>query len=67
MIDNAAFDAISRLQPEIETRGLEIFERMAGEWPGVFKNVTGRLMDWSMRNESVKVQLFRFVDVLRAK
>lgn len=59
-------DVIGALQPEIEARGLEIFERMAGEKPGVFKNVTGRLMDWSMRNENLKVQLFRFVDVLPA-
>jgi RHH-type proline utilization regulon transcriptional repressor/proline dehydrogenase/delta 1-pyrroline-5-carboxylate dehydrogenase len=54
------------LQPEIEARGQEIFARMEGETPGVFspRNLTGRLMDWSMRNESLKVQLFRFVDVL---
>ncbi len=52
------------LQREIEARGMEIFARMRGEKPGVFKNVTGRLMDWSMRNEALKVQLFRFVDVL---
>src|SRR4051812_41618457 len=54
------------LQPEIEARGREVFARMEGETPGVFspRNVTGRLMDWSMRNESLKVQLFRFVDVL---
>jgi RHH-type proline utilization regulon transcriptional repressor/proline dehydrogenase/delta 1-pyrroline-5-carboxylate dehydrogenase len=52
------------LQKEIEARGLEIFARMKTQKPGVFKNVTGRLMDWSMRNEGLKVQLFRFVDVL---
>lgn len=59
-------DAPSSLQREIEARGLEIFARMKGETPGVFsqKNVAGRLMDWSMRNEALKVQLFRFVDVL---
>src|SRR5258708_15491467 len=56
----------SSLQTGIEARGLEIFTRMAGEKPRVFTpgNVTGRLMDWSMRNESLKLQLFRFVDVL---
>src|ERR1700756_1495112 len=56
------------LQQEIEARGLEIFNLMRGENPGVFnpRNVTGRLMDWSMRNEALKVQLFRFVDVLPA-
>ena len=54
------------LQREIEARGQEIFARMKGETPGLFsqKNLAGRLMDWSMRNEALKVQLFRFVDVL---
>jgi RHH-type proline utilization regulon transcriptional repressor/proline dehydrogenase/delta 1-pyrroline-5-carboxylate dehydrogenase len=54
------------LQREIEARGLEIFSRMKGETAGLFsqKNIAGRLMDWSMRNEVLKVQLFRFVDVL---
>lgn len=54
------------LQQEIEKKGLEIFALMRGENPGVFspKNITGRLMDWSMRNETLKVQMFRFVDVL---
>ncbi|MDB6019367.1 MAG: rocA1 [Pedosphaera sp.] len=56
----------SSLQPEIEAQGLEIFARMEGESTGVFtpRTFTGRLMDWSMRNEALKVQLFRFVDVL---
>ncbi|HZV35071.1 MAG TPA: hypothetical protein VFB72_10905, partial [Verrucomicrobiae bacterium] len=54
------------LQTEIEERGLQIFSLMQGEKSGVFspRNVTGWLMDWAMRNESLKVQLFRFVDVL---
>lgn len=54
------------LQAEIEERGLQVFALMQGEKSGVFspRNVTGRLMDWAMRNESLKVQLFRFVDVL---
>jgi RHH-type proline utilization regulon transcriptional repressor/proline dehydrogenase/delta 1-pyrroline-5-carboxylate dehydrogenase len=56
----------SLLQPEIEARGREIFSLMQGENPGVFnpRNITGRMMDWAMRNETLKVQLFRFVDVL---
>lgn len=52
------------LQRQIETRGLEIFARMKNHESGAFQHVTGRLMDWSMRNETLKVQLFRFVDVL---
>ena len=57
-------DAPHSLQPEIEALGLEIFARMKGEKPGVFRSITGRLMGWSMRNEALKTQLFRFVDVL---
>src|SRR6185503_19223758 len=54
------------LQPEIEAAGLKIFEAIRGETPRAFsrRNLTGRLLDWSMRNEALKVQLFRFVDVL---
>jgi len=52
------------LQRNIEARGMEIFARMKGQKPGVFNNITGRMMDWSMHNEALKVQLFRFVDVL---
>lgn len=52
------------LQAEIEACGLEIFARMLNQKAGVFENLTGRLMDWSMQNEALKVQLFRFVDVL---
>jgi RHH-type transcriptional regulator, proline utilization regulon repressor / proline dehydrogenase / delta 1-pyrroline-5-carboxylate dehydrogenase len=57
-------NATHSLQQEIEAKGLEIFTRMKGEKPGVFKNITGRLMDWSMRDEVLKTQMFRFVDVL---
>jgi len=57
-------DAPHSLQQEIEALGLEIFARMQGEKPGVFRSITGRLMGWSMRNEALKTQLFRFVDVL---
>ena len=59
-------DTPDSLQREIEARGLEIFARMERQKRGVFKNVTGRLMDWSMPNEALKVQLFCFVDVLPA-
>jgi RHH-type proline utilization regulon transcriptional repressor/proline dehydrogenase/delta 1-pyrroline-5-carboxylate dehydrogenase len=53
-------------QQKIEARGLEIFARMKqGNRPG-FGNITGRMMNWSMRNETLKTNLFRFVDVLPA-
>jgi RHH-type proline utilization regulon transcriptional repressor/proline dehydrogenase/delta 1-pyrroline-5-carboxylate dehydrogenase len=58
----------SPLQHRIEAKGLEIFERMRGGAPRVFspRNLTGQLMSWSMRDERLKTQLFRFVDVLPA-
>ncbi len=53
-------------QAEIEARGLEIFARMKEESPGLLtsKQLAARLMAWSMGNEELKVQLFRFVDAL---
>ena len=44
---------------EIEARGLEIFALMSRANRGVAKNITDRLMNWSIRNEALKVQLFR--------
>src|SRR5271156_3662004 len=60
--------ATASLQEEIEARGLEIFDRMRSEKSGGFgfKNIAQQLMDWSMRNEALKLQLFHFVDVLPA-
>ena len=54
------------LQFEIERIGGEIFARMAGARPSVFSrsSVTGLLLGWSMRQERLKTQLFRLVDVL---
>jgi RHH-type proline utilization regulon transcriptional repressor/proline dehydrogenase/delta 1-pyrroline-5-carboxylate dehydrogenase len=56
------------LQSEIEEIGREIFSRMAGARPSLFSqsNVTGLLLNWSMRREELKTQLFRLVDVLPA-
>jgi RHH-type transcriptional regulator, proline utilization regulon repressor / proline dehydrogenase / delta 1-pyrroline-5-carboxylate dehydrogenase len=57
---------MNSLQPEIEAAGLKIFDAIRGETPRAFSrgSLTGRLLDWSMRNEALKVQLFRLVDVL---
>jgi RHH-type proline utilization regulon transcriptional repressor/proline dehydrogenase/delta 1-pyrroline-5-carboxylate dehydrogenase len=59
---------MSGLQFEIERIGGEIFARMAEAKPRVFShsNVTGLLLGWSMRQEELKTQLFRLVDVLPA-
>ena len=56
----------SKLEALIEARGKDFFSITSGEAPSIFDKGwwIGKLMDWCMRNESFKVQLFRFVDVL---
>ncbi|MCB9530944.1 MAG: bifunctional proline dehydrogenase/L-glutamate gamma-semialdehyde dehydrogenase, partial [Myxococcales bacterium] len=45
--------------------GLEIFEAMPKQAPSVFRKDfwTGKVMEWSMRDEAFKLEMFRFVDV----
>lgn len=56
----------SGLDKKIIVRGKEFFTSISGEAPSIFNKGwwTGKVMDWSMKNENFKVQLFRFVDVL---
>jgi RHH-type proline utilization regulon transcriptional repressor/proline dehydrogenase/delta 1-pyrroline-5-carboxylate dehydrogenase len=58
-------------QPDVESRvrfwGEKILDLMdKAEAPALFsrKGLYGSLMEWSMRDENFKTQLFRFVDVL---
>ena len=53
------------IDQKIITRGEEFFASIAGETPSLFsKNMwVGKVMDWCMRREDFKVQMFRFVDV----
>src|SRR5437867_6415378 len=55
------------LGPRIQEYGEKIFALIdAAEAPSLFskKGFYGALMDWAMRDEHFKTQLFRFVDVL---
>ncbi len=55
------------LEASIQTWGKKIFSiTEATEPPSFFtkKGLAGSLMDWAMRDEQFKTQLFRFVDVL---
>src|SRR5438445_12066718 len=57
------------LEPAIRQWGEKIFALMdAAEPPSLFskKGFYGTMMDWAMRDEHFKTQLFRFVDVLPA-
>ncbi len=55
-----------RLEAGIRSRGKAFFASIRGEAPSIFNKGfwTGKVMDWAMRHEDFKVQLFRFVDVL---
>jgi len=54
------------LDQNITRRGKNFFTSISGEAPSVFnKNYwTGKVMDWCMKNDQFKTQMFRFVDVL---
>ena len=54
------------LENNITKRGHEFFASISGEAPSIFNKGwwTGKVMDWAMKHEDFKVQLFRFVDVL---
>ena len=56
------------MNARIVKRGKETFASIAGEKPSLFNKSAwmGKVMDWSMRNEQFKVQLFRFVDAFPA-
>ena len=55
-----------QLEDRIFQRGREFYQSISGEAPSVFNKGwwTGKVMDWSMKNEDFKVKLFRFVDVM---
>lgn len=56
----------SSLEEEIKKVGRGIFSLMGEEVPALFdkRRWTGKIMEWVMKNEELKVPLFRFVDVL---
>lgn len=60
-----AMDA-NELEVKIQARGRVLFDDIRGQTPSIFNKSwwTGKVLDWSMRHEHFKVQLFRFIDVL---
>ncbi len=53
-------------QSAVKAKGEEIFAKVDESGPSLFSRNFwyGEIMDWSMKNESFKTQMFRFVDVL---
>ena len=54
------------IQAAIKTKGELIFTMMESEGQSIFNKDWwyGRIMEWSMKNDQFKTQMFRFVDVL---
>jgi RHH-type proline utilization regulon transcriptional repressor/proline dehydrogenase/delta 1-pyrroline-5-carboxylate dehydrogenase len=54
------------IQAAIKAKGESIFNMMESEGQSIFNKDWwyGRIMEWSMKNEHFKTQMFRFVDVL---
>lgn len=57
---------MSDLEQTIRQRGERIFNALEEDSGSIFNKDWwyGRIMDWSMKNEHFKTQMFRFVDVL---
>jgi RHH-type proline utilization regulon transcriptional repressor/proline dehydrogenase/delta 1-pyrroline-5-carboxylate dehydrogenase len=55
----------SSFEDRVKKTGLHLYQLAAGDKPSLFKKDfwTGKIMDWSMKNEAFKQEMFRFVDV----
>ncbi len=53
------------LESMIHQTGMHLYDLMEGETPSFFRKEywTGKLFEWCMHNEPLKVAMFRFVDV----
>lgn len=57
---------LALIEQSTQEIGRQVFQRHGSEAPGIFERRwwDDRIMAWAMQDESVKVQMFRFVDVL---
>lgn len=55
----------SNFEDKVRETGLHLYQLAEGDKPSLFKKDfwTGKVMDWSMKNEAFKQEMFRFVDV----
>lgn len=66
VMTNASSTTNMSKELKIRQKGEAIFAAMPSDGMSIFNKDWwyGRIMDWSMKNEKFKVQMFRFVDVL---
>ncbi|HMA79659.1 MAG TPA: proline dehydrogenase family protein, partial [Candidatus Binatia bacterium] len=57
---------LDRTEPAVQTLARALYQKAAQHKPSLFegKDLLGRMIDWSLADESLRVALFRFVDVL---
>src|SRR5277367_2560122 len=62
----AAVDVDSAIEAETQAIGRELLAHLERRSPSIFERRwwDDRILSWAMADESVKVQMFRFVDVL---
>ena len=55
-----------RTEQAVQTLARALYQKAAQHKPSIFeaKDLLGRMIDWSLEDESLRVALFRFVDVL---
>ncbi len=56
----------NELESQIRKIGAEIYSAMGRGLPAIFdtRKWKGKIMEWAMKDEAFKIQLFRFIDVL---
>jgi proline dehydrogenase len=59
-------NVLSRIEQETQRLGRELWQHLRRRRPTVFERRwwLDQILEWAMQDESVKVQMFRFVDVL---
>src|SRR5215208_3311747 len=58
--------ATDTIESEVQRLGRKLYQQAAQNKPSLFesRDLLGRMIDWSLDDESLRVALFRFVDVL---
>jgi RHH-type proline utilization regulon transcriptional repressor/proline dehydrogenase/delta 1-pyrroline-5-carboxylate dehydrogenase len=58
--------SVDAIEPEVQRLARALYQKAAEHKPSLFeaKDLLGRMIDWSLEDESLRVALFRFVDVL---
>jgi len=56
---------VNDFESRVQDTGLWLYQLIEGEAPSVFEKEywTGKVIEWSMRDDAFKVELFRFIDV----